>query len=85
MKPSLKTTVSRPGSCGSASRSSRWRSRSEPKVESWRDYQREFCPPDGMLKVLGYLKTEYGGAEGYARSAGLTDRQIESLRNALVE
>ena len=55
------------------------------QVESWRDYQREFCPPDGMLKVLGYLKTEYGGAEGYARSAGLTDRQIESLRKALVE
>jgi hypothetical protein len=38
-----------------------------------------------MLKVLGHLKTEYGGAEGYARSAGLTDRQIESLRKALVE
>ena len=55
------------------------------QLESWRDYQREFCPPDGMLKVLRYLRTEYGGAEGYARSAGLTDRQIESLRKALVE
>ena len=54
-------------------------------LQGWRDYQREFCPPDGMRKVLAFLKDRYGGAEGYARDAGLTDRQIEGLREALVE
>ena len=54
-------------------------------LQGWRDYQREFCPPDGMRKVLAFLKDRYGGAEGYARDAGLTDRQIETLRQALVE
>ena len=54
-------------------------------LRDWRDYQREFCPPESMLKVLGFLDARYGGAEGFARSAGLGDRQIDSLRVALVE
>ncbi len=54
-------------------------------LRGWRDYQRAYCPPDGMRKVLAFLKARYGGAEGYALAAGLTARQIESLREALVE
>ena len=55
------------------------------ELRDWRDYQREFCPPAGMLKVLGFLDSRYGGAEGFARSAGLSDLQIASLRESLVE
>ena len=68
----------------------RWQSE-PPEVEGgavlrdWRDYQREFCPPECMVKVLDFLEARYGGAEGFARSAGLGDRQIDSLRVALVE
>ena len=54
-------------------------------LSDWREYQREFCPPDGMRGVLAFLRDRYGGAEGYARDAGLTGRQIENLRAALVE
>ena len=59
----------------------RWQSE-PPEVEGgavlrdWRDYQREFCPPESMLKVLDFLETRYGGAEGFARSAGLSDSRI---------
>ena len=38
-----------------------------------------------MRRVLAFLKDRYGGAEGYARDAGLTGRQIETLRQALIE
>ena len=55
-----------------------------PEILTWQDYQREYCPPDGMLKVLGYLDQEYGGVEGYVRTVGLGDDQIRNLRSALV-
>jgi protein-tyrosine phosphatase len=54
-------------------------------IEDWGHYQREFCPPDGMLKVLKHLDDSYGGVEAYCRTTGLTDDQIASLRNVLVE
>lgn len=40
--------------------------------------------PSVMERTLDHLETSYGGAEGYARSAGLTSEQIESIREALV-
>ena len=49
------------------------------------DYQRQFCPPEGMLKVLGYLGDRYGGVEGYVRAIGLSDIEIGRLRSAVVE
>ena len=52
---------------------------------TWERYQREFCPPDVMLKMLEHLDERYGGVEAYARSTGLSDDQIASIRNALVE
>ena len=52
---------------------------------TWEDYQREFCPPDGMLKVLEYLNERYGGVEAYVRTTGLDSGQIESIRTALVD
>ena len=40
--------------------------------------------PSVMERTLDHLETTYGGAEGYARSVGLTSQQIESIREALV-
>jgi protein-tyrosine phosphatase len=54
-------------------------------VATWQDYQREFCPAEGMRKVLTYLDNAYGGIEEYVRRIGLGDDQIASLRAALVE
>ena len=56
-----------------------------PENYTMLDYQREFCPPEGMLKVLGYLGDRYGGVEGYVRAVGLSDLEIGRLRSAVVE
>jgi protein-tyrosine phosphatase len=56
-----------------------------PEIHTWQDYQREYCPPEGMQKVLAYLNQEYGGVEGYVRAVGLGDGEIHSLRASLVE
>lgn len=40
--------------------------------------------PSVMERTLDHLETGYGGAVGYARSAGLTLEQVESIRGALV-
>ena len=40
--------------------------------------------PSVMESTLDHLETGYGGAAGYARSAGLTPEQIASIRGALV-
>ena len=37
-----------------------------------------------MLDVLAWLHESAGGAEGYLRSAGLTEAQLDSLRARLV-
>ena len=58
---------------------------SNPGDYTWQDYQREFCPPDAMLKVLGYVDEQYGGIEPYVRTIGVDSGQIESIRTALVE
>ena len=54
-------------------------------LQSWEQYQQEFCPPEGMLKVLNHLDERYGGVEEYASAIGLTSDQIGSLRRALVD
>ena len=52
---------------------------------TWQDYQRANCPPETMLGVLRHLDDRYGGVEGYVSAIGLTDEQIESLRDGLVK
>ena len=54
-------------------------------VTTWQQYQDESCPPEGMLKVLEHLDENYGGVKGYVRAIGLSDEQVQRLRNALVE
>ncbi len=65
---------------------SKWKSpESNSGNYTWEDYQRDFCPPDAMLKVLEYVNERYGGIEPYIRTTGLNSDQIESIRTALVE
>ena len=56
-----------------------------PSISTWEDFQREYCPPDTMLITLQHLEQSYGGVEGYMRSIGLQEEQIDSLRTAIVE
>ena len=56
-----------------------------PDSYTWEDYQREYCPPAGMLKVLNHINERYGGIEPYVRTTGLDSGQIDSIRTALVE
>ena len=52
---------------------------------SWKDYQREYTPPDAMLETLRYLEQGYGGIEAYVLDTGLTRGQIERLHYAITE
>ena len=56
-----------------------------PESYTWEEYQREYCPPAGMLNVLKHIDEHYGGIEPYVRTIGLDSGQIESIRTALVE
>ena len=49
------------------------------------DYQRDFCPPEAMLKVLDHIDRGYGGVESYVLKIGLSPAQVGSIRAALVE
>ncbi len=52
-------------------------------INTWEEYQTEFCPPGTMRQLLIYLEETFGGIEGYVRSTGLTDQQIRQLREKL--
>ena len=54
-------------------------------VETWQEYQDIVSPPQTMRLVLKHLNDRYGGVPSYLRAIGLTDDQIESLRNAALE
>ena len=49
------------------------------------DHQRESCPPDGTMEVLGHVNERYGRIEPYVRITGLNLGQLESIRAAFVE
>ena len=48
----------------------------------WRRHQT--TPAEFMTGVLDHLDEEYGGAEAYLRSGGMTDEQLSDLRERLV-
>ena len=54
-----------------------------PNITTEADYQRAFCPPDAMSRVLAHLDRGYGSVEGYVRAAGVTGGQLSSLRAAI--
>lgn len=43
------------------------------------------APPAAMERTLQHLNDNYGGIEGYVRRTGLTDAQIDAIRNNLRE
>ena len=52
---------------------------------TWRDFERAFCPADAMLTVLKYLQQEYDGVLGYAKTVGLSDDEITTLRDKILQ
>jgi protein-tyrosine phosphatase len=51
-------------------------------ITTWEDYQARFCPPKTMRLVLAHLARRYGGVEGYMRTVGLSQDQIDGLRQS---
>ena len=56
----------------------------DPTNYTWQDHQRDTCNPDVMLAVLRDLDERHGGVEGYAQHCGVSQAEIDSLRDALV-
>ena len=57
----------------------------EWEIHTWEDLQSKSCPPGTMPLVLDYLERNYGGVEGYIRGVGVSEDQIDQLRDKLVE
>ena len=57
----------------------------EKPVLSASEYEDEYCPREGMARTLAHLDNRYGGIEAYVRAIGLTEGQIEALRETLTE
>ena len=49
------------------------------------DHRRKVCRPDTMLAVLRTLEERYCGIVGYARNIGVSEEEMEALREALLE
>ena len=49
------------------------------------DHQAKICRPDTMLAVLRTLEERYCGVVGYARDIGVSEEEMEALREALLE
>ena len=62
---------------------------SHPEIDAanytWQDLQREICRPAVMLAVLRDLDERHCGVEGYARHVGVSQAEIDALRDAMVE
>ena len=52
---------------------------------TWQDFQQLVSPREVMLGMLRDLDERHGGVEGYARAVGVSDVEIESIREAMVE
>jgi protein tyrosine/serine phosphatase len=68
----------------------------EPLIMEWldtiedsaeRERMRELATPrrEAMLETLAHVRESYGGTERYLRDAGVSDEQIERLRQRLVD
>ena len=56
-----------------------------PDEYTWQHYQRDACDPNSMGVTLDHLDANYGGVEGYLREAGITDEQLNTIREAMIE
>ncbi len=56
----------------------------DPTSYTLKDHQRDTCNPAVMLAVLRDLDERHGGVEGYAQHCGMSQAEIDSLRDVLV-
>ena len=56
-----------------------------PEAYTLEDHQARICRPDTMLAVLRTLEERYCGVVGYARNIGVSEEEMEALRDALLE
>ncbi len=56
-----------------------------PDEYTWQHFQRDACHPHSMQVTLDYLDANYGGVEGYLRNVGITDEQLDAIREAMIE
>ena len=47
-------------------------------------YERFYSPAENMAQILDFIDDEFGGAEGYFRKIGLSEKEIEALRTKLL-
>ncbi|MBM3935218.1 MAG: tyrosine-protein phosphatase [SAR202 cluster bacterium] len=44
----------------------------------------EFSPPEAMMKTLEHIRVKYGGIDDYLSHIGITEKQMNNIRRALV-
>ena len=54
-----------------------------PEEYTWKDFQELACHPATMELTLDYLDERYGGTAGYLSEVGVTDEQLDAIRNAM--
>ena len=61
------------------------RERAEQRGYTWEQYQPlVISPPEFMASTLTYLRQTYGDSEAYLRGIGLSETQLEQLRQAFL-
>ena len=56
-----------------------------PDEYTWQHYRRDACDPHSMSVTLDHLDANYGGVEGYLRETGITEEQLTTIREAMIE
>ena len=51
---------------------------------TWKDYQRENCPPQAMELALQHLQVHYGGVREYVDAIGVRAEAVERLRASML-
>jgi protein tyrosine/serine phosphatase len=64
--------------------SSRWIPAIEDEAERAKWEKLKDTPADGMIRVIEEIERRYGDVASYVRAAGLTDEQVDRLRERLV-
>ncbi len=65
-------------------RSAAWIEEADDDVERAKRELLSHTPAEGILRVLAEIERRYGDVAGYLRAAGLTDAQLDRLRERLV-
>ena len=57
----------------------------DPEQYTWKDYQDLACDPRSMELMLDYVNANHGTVDGYLRDIGITDKQTNLIKAAMVE